>query len=228
MKLKQLEGYLGDVAAFKDPKVQLEQYPTTAHLASRILYTAESSYGDIDGKAVVDLGCGCGMLSVAAAIMGASSVVGIDIDADALETALDNLEELEISDTVDLIQASLCVRAPDTGELSLNNDLVAKMRGKFDTAILNPPFGTKPGNKGIDVLFLQAACAMADSAVYSLHKSSTRDYLVKRARAWGFDCQVLAELKFDVPMMYKFHKKKSVDIDVDLLRLSRQTRAPSA
>ncbi|KAJ1805882.1 hypothetical protein LPJ75_005189, partial [Coemansia sp. RSA 2598] len=73
MKLKQLEGYLGDVAAFREPKVQLEQYPTTAHLASRILYTAESSFGDIDDKAVVDLGCGCGMLSVAAAMMGAKS-----------------------------------------------------------------------------------------------------------------------------------------------------------
>ncbi|KAJ2325644.1 hypothetical protein GGI00_004980 [Coemansia sp. RSA 2681] len=227
MKLKQLEGYLGDVAAFKDPKVQLEQYPTTAHLASRILYTAETSYGDIDGKAVVDLGCGCGMLSVAASIMGASIVVGIDIDADALETAHDNIEDLEMGDMVDLVQASICVRDPDTGELSLNGDLVAKMKGRFDTAILNPPFGTKPGNKGIDALFLQAACAMAETAVYSLHKSSTRDYLVKRAPAWGFDCQVLAELKFDVPMMYKFHKKKSVDIDVDLLRLSRQAGAHS-
>ncbi|KAJ2745329.1 hypothetical protein GGI20_002261 [Coemansia sp. BCRC 34301] len=227
MKLKQLEGYLGDVAAFKDPKVQLEQYPTTAHLASRILYTAETSYGDIDGKAVVDLGCGCGMLSVAASIMGASSVVGIDIDADALETARDNIMDLEVGDMVDLMQASVCVKHTHTGELSLNDDLVAKMRGKFDTAILNPPFGTKPGNKGIDVLFLQAACAMAETAIYSLHKSSTRDYLVKQARAWGFDCQVLAELKFDVPMMYKFHKKKSVDIDVDLLRLSRLTRAHS-
>ncbi|KAJ2005119.1 Methyltransferase-like protein 5 [Coemansia sp. RSA 2322] len=224
MKLKQLEGYLGDVAAFKEPKIQLEQYPTTPHLASRILYTAETSFGDIEGKAVVDLGCGCGMLSVAASIMGASSVVAIDIDADALETARENTEEFDVGAVVDLVQASICERDPGTAELSLNADLVAKMAGKFDTAILNPPFGTKPGNKGIDVLFLQAACAMAEGAVYSLHKSSTREYLVKKAQAWGFDCQVLAELKFDLPMMYKFHKKKSVDIDVDLLRLSR--RAP--
>ncbi|KAJ2779043.1 hypothetical protein GGI15_003999 [Coemansia interrupta] len=224
MKLKQLEGYLGDVAAFRDPKVQLEQYPTTAHLASRILYTAESSFGDIDGKSVVDLGCGCGMLSIAAAMMGAKSVLGIDVDEDALEIAQENIGEFELDDTVDLVKASLCAEAAGSGDerLALNEDLVLPMQRKFDTAVLNPPFGTKPGNKGIDLLFLQAACTMVEGAVYSLHKTSTRDFLVKKAQSWGFDCEVLAELKFDVPMMYKFHKKKSVDIEVDLLRLSRK------
>lgn len=28
-----------DIAPFEDPKVELEQYPTGAHLASRLLYT---------------------------------------------------------------------------------------------------------------------------------------------------------------------------------------------
>ncbi|ORX67136.1 S-adenosyl-L-methionine-dependent methyltransferase [Linderina pennispora] len=205
MKLKQLEGYLSDVEAFRNPKVQLEQYPTTAHLAARILYTAESSFGDISDKSVVDLGCGCGMLSVASAIMGATNVLAIDIDADALEIAQENIDEFELDDTIDLLHASLC--QPDRDGLAMNAALVAKLSRKFDTAILNPPFGTKPGNKGIDVAFLQAACEMATTAVYSLHKSSTREFLVKKADSWGFDCEVLAELRFDVPMMYKFHKK---------------------
>ncbi|KAJ2340927.1 hypothetical protein IWW50_006594, partial [Coemansia erecta] len=213
MKLKQLEGYLGEVAAFKSPKVQLEQYPTTAHLAARVLYTAETTYGDIEGKAVVDLGCGCGMLSIAAAMMGASSVVGIDVDSDALEIAQENIDDFEVQDAVELIQASLCMDTASGSPPELDQQLVSRMKAKFDTAILNPPFGTKPGNKGIDVLFLQAACAMATGAVYSLHKTSTREYLVKKAESWGFQCEVLAELKFDVPMMYKFHKKKTVDIE---------------
>ncbi|KAI9502224.1 Methyltransferase-like protein 5 [Coemansia spiralis] len=222
MKLKLFEEYLGDVIAFKEPKIQLEQYPTSAHLASRILYTAENTYGDIDGKAVVDLGCGCGMLSIAACIMGASSVVGIDIDHAALETAQENIDEFDTGGTVDLIQASICIETSD-GLLALNEDLTFRMSKKFDTAILNPPFGTKPGNKGIDTLFLQAACAMTRNAVYSLHKTSTRDYIVRKAKSWGFECDVLAELKFDIPMMYKFHKKKSVDVGVDLVRLYRKS-----
>ncbi|KAJ2782453.1 Methyltransferase-like protein 5 [Coemansia javaensis] len=221
MKLKQLEGHLGEVAAFRDPKVQLEQYPTTAHLAARMLYTAEATYGDIAGRAVVDLGCGCGMLSLAAALMGAGCVTGIDVDADALDIAAENVEALEAEDVVDLVHASLCAAGGgDAGALAPNHALLAGMRGRFDTAVLNPPFGTKPGNKGIDVAFLQAACAMATGAVYSLHKSSTREHLVRKAASWGYTCEVLAELRFDVPMMYKFHKKKSVDIAVDLLRLS--------
>lgn len=33
MKQKQLESYLDDVDVFEDPKLELEQYPTTPHLA---------------------------------------------------------------------------------------------------------------------------------------------------------------------------------------------------
>ena len=53
------------------PKRELEQYVTTPHLAARMLYTAESSFGDIDEKDVLDLGCGCAILSIASVMMGA-------------------------------------------------------------------------------------------------------------------------------------------------------------
>ena len=33
MKRKELEGYLQDVDVFENPKVLLEQYPTTPHIA---------------------------------------------------------------------------------------------------------------------------------------------------------------------------------------------------
>lgn len=31
--------------------------------------------------------------------------------------------------------------------------------------------------------------------------------------------EILAELKWDIPSMYKFHKKKSVDIEVDFIKI---------
>ena len=34
---------------------------------------------------------------------------------------------------------------------------------------------------------------------------------------------MIAEMKFDIPQMHKFHKKKSVDVEVDLIRLHRPT-----
>ena len=42
------------------------------------------------GERVLDVGCGSGVLSVAAALLGAGEVVGIDIDPDAVPVTIDN------------------------------------------------------------------------------------------------------------------------------------------
>ena len=76
MKLKKLESYLQDVEGFNEPKVLLEQYETPCHIASVMLFTIESSFGDIAGKTIADLGCGCGMLSIGAALLNADYVLG--------------------------------------------------------------------------------------------------------------------------------------------------------
>ncbi len=86
MKLKELESHLQQVDAFESPKILLEQYPTRAHIAARVLHTAQASFGDLEDKSVADLGCGCGVLSIGAVMLGAGAVVGFDIDPDALET----------------------------------------------------------------------------------------------------------------------------------------------
>ena len=36
LKLKELEGYLQDVDVFEKPKIKLEQYPTTPHIAGKV------------------------------------------------------------------------------------------------------------------------------------------------------------------------------------------------
>lgn len=38
---------------------------------------------------------------------------------------------------------------------------------------------------------------------------------------FGFPGKVIAKLNYDIPAMYKFHKKKSVDIEVDLIRFEK-------
>uniref|UniRef100_A0A453QTE5 Methyltransferase small domain-containing protein n=1 Tax=Aegilops tauschii subsp. strangulata TaxID=200361 RepID=A0A453QTE5_AEGTS len=96
MKLKQLEGLLGGLTQFSDPKVELEQYATGPHIASRMLYTAENSFDDISGKVVADFGCGCGTLAVASALLDAEHVTGIDIDLQSLELAQENATDLEV------------------------------------------------------------------------------------------------------------------------------------
>ncbi|KAL5729132.1 hypothetical protein ACHQM5_002124 [Ranunculus cassubicifolius] len=188
MKLKQLESHLGNLQQFSNPKIELEQYPTGPHIASRMLYSAENSFGDISGKIVADFGCGCGTLAIAAGLLDAQYIIGIDVDSQSLELASLNAEDLEIVDTV----------------------------------VMNPPFGTR--KKGADMTFLQAGLNVASQAVYSLHKTSTRDH-VKRAALRDFNAksaEVLCELRYAVPQSYKFHKKKEVDIAVDLWRFVPQ------
>lgn len=87
MKLKKLEEYLQGVDDFERPKILLEQYATPSHIASVMMYTIQSKYGDIEDKFVADLGCGCGMLSIASFLLGAGQTIGFDIDADALEVS---------------------------------------------------------------------------------------------------------------------------------------------
>ncbi|KAL5729133.1 hypothetical protein ACHQM5_002124 [Ranunculus cassubicifolius] len=206
MKLKQLESHLGNLQQFSNPKIELEQYPTGPHIASRMLYSAENSFGDISGKIVADFGCGCGTLAIAAGLLDAQYIIGIDVDSQSLELASLNAEDLELD--MELINS-------DISNLSWKGQIV-------DTVVMNPPFGTR--KKGADMTFLQAGLNVASQAVYSLHKTSTRDH-VKRAALRDFNAksaEVLCELRYAVPQSYKFHKKKEVDIAVDLWRFVPQ------
>jgi len=88
----------------------------------------------------------------------------------------------------------------------------------FDTVIMNPPFGTR--KKGADLIFLKMAISLATRAVYSLHKTSTRKRVTSMAKELGVHAKVIAELRFDLPASYKFHKQDSVDVQVDLIRFA--------
>ena len=99
---------------------------------------------------------------------------------------------------------------------------VFPLRGDcVDTVLTNPPFGTKPDKAGIDIQFLKLGCQLARRSVYSFHKRSTRDYVLKTIKALDNikDVSVIAEMKFDLPRTYKFHTAASVDIEVDLIRV---------
>ena len=69
--------------------------------------------------------------------------------------------------------------------------------------------------------FLQNALSITSNVVYSLHKTSTRDYILKMAKEWNSEAEVLAELRFDLRKTYKFHQKQSLDIAVDFIRFCK-------
>ncbi|CAO2603246.1 rRNA N6-adenosine-methyltransferase METTL5 [Lemmus lemmus] len=130
-----------------------------------MLYIIHNTYDDTENKVVAGLGCSCGVLSIGAVMLGAGLCAGFDLDEQALEIFTRNVEEFELTD-VDMIQCDVC-------------SLCNRMSKVFDTIIMNPPFGTK-NNKATDMAFLKTALGMARAAVYSLHKSSTREHVQKK------------------------------------------------
>lgn len=122
-----------------------------------------------------------------------------------------NLEEMEIDSQIDIVQADLT--AWD----------ISGFEGRFDTVLMNPPFGTKK-NAGLDVKFLETGIRFARSAVYSLHKSSTRDFVRKKGVEWGTRPEIVAQLRYNIEASYKFHKKQSVDVEVDFWRFELENK----
>lgn len=203
MKLKELKSILQQFNSFESPNIALEQYATLPDTAANLLDVAK--FEDIEGKFVADLGCGCGTLGIGAALLDAGFCIGFDIDNAALEIAEENRDNVDCTN-IDFIQCDVS---------TLEN---SKWHKAFDTVIMNPPFGTK--NKGVDVMFLQAAASLAKHSVYSLHKSSTVEHIGKVALALNMKMETLYEVIFELPKTYKMHRKESVDISVNLLRFS--------
>lgn len=191
MKKRDLEIRLQNLAPFKEPKVELEQYPTHSSIATDILFEAYAN-GDIAGKDVVDLGCGTGIFAIGASLLGASSVKAYDLDDGALAIARDNADALGCD--IDFIQAD-----------------ISEVEGKFDTALMNPPFGSQ--RKHADQPFLRTAMRVAD-VVYSIHMACTLDYLNKETQTFSKEIVGHRIYKYDIPHTFTFHTKtkKSVDI----------------
>ena len=191
---------------FDCPDVRLEQYQTPPHIAARILWEIETYFGDIGGKSVLDLGCGCGTLGLGSLFLGANKAVGVDIDQRAIDIALENAKELKfLEEKITFIQCDV----QQLDEMTLGGL-------HFDTVIMNPPFGTRD-QVGIDTIFIQKALMLADT-VYSMHKTSTRSFWVKKAKEWNVKMKPIFEIRFNIENTYKFHMDTSRDIKVDLLQ----------
>lgn len=59
------------------------------------------------GFRVLDVGCGSGILSIAALGLGADSVVAVDVEADAVKASRKNLQAADMLDRVTLVEGAL-------------------------------------------------------------------------------------------------------------------------
>ena len=204
-KIKRIVSVLQEVKSFESPLVSLEQHQTPPELAAELLALIYS-YDDIQDKVVLDLGCGTGIFGLGCVYLGASRVIGVDVDPAAIDLARQNAEELELSQKDD---QKISFIVGDVTRLTTGDD---RLKG-IDTVIMNPPFGTKK-EIHIDYEFVHIALQFANK-VYSLHKSSTRKFWEKKVN-WN-----VTVLKKDIPFCisktFKCHKEKEGYTHVDLL-----------
>lgn len=197
MKRKDLEMRLQSLKTFENPKASLEQYPTPSSIASEILFNAYAA-GDVEGREVVDLGCGTGIFAIGASLLGASKVTAYDIDPIALDTARENAGRLGC-------------------DIEFACSDVSSVDARCDTVFMNPPFGSQ--NKHADRPFLSKAMDMADS-VYTIHMACTLEYIEKTVSARGRSIDYYKIYKYQIPHTFSFHSKtkKSVDITAVSIR----------
>jgi putative methylase len=199
-----LEGQLALVAGFENPRVGLEQYPTPPDLAAHVVHVADLN-GDVQGRTVLDLGTGTGMLALGAALRGPDRVVGVEIDREALLTARQNRRRVGTRTAVDWVQA-------DATRLPL------RFEDESVTVVMNPPFGAQHGREHTDRAFLETAAAVADVS-YSVHNEGSRDFVEAFAADNGGEVTHAFEATFTLDRQFDFHDADSRDITTEVYRI---------
>jgi len=194
MKQRKLEMLLEEIEGFSDPELELEQYQTPSLLAAEILHFAYMQ-GDLDDS-VQDLGCGTGILAIGAKLLGARTVVGYDMDPEALEIANINARKLGVE--IDFVFSD-----------------IADIEGHVKTTVMNPPFGARV--KGRDRPFLSSALRTSE-VIYSIHNRGSLAFIQKFIKPAIITHSYVA--KFPIKRIFDFHKKEREVIEVEIYRIT--------
>jgi len=198
MKKQQLEIALQKLAPLPVQSARLEQYATPAHVAADMLWEAFTA-GDVEGKSVVDLGCGNGVFAIGAKLLGAKEALGVDVDPEAVKVAMENSQTLQL--IVDFQEGD-----------------VTEISGRFDTVLQNPPFGAQ--TKNADRAFIKKAIELAPRT-YSLHNEGTEEFVQQMVSSLGARAVLVKKYKFEIPYAFEFHTKPVETISVVLLRFEK-------
>jgi ribosomal protein L11 methyltransferase len=79
----------------------------------------------IAGKSIIDFGCGSGILSIAALLLGAARVVAIDHDHQALEATADNAENNQVQSKLTILHSEQPLET--VADITLANILAATL-----------------------------------------------------------------------------------------------------
>jgi len=204
---RELEGQLAVVAGFENPQATLEQYPTPPALAAHVIHLADL-HDDIEGRTILDLGTGTGMLTLGAALRGPARVIAVELDSGPLATAVENRRRVGTRTPIHWLQAD-ATRLP----LSIPEPV---------TVVMNPPFGAHDGQAGADRGFLSAVADMA-SVSYSVHNAGSKGFIEAFADDNGGSVTHAFSAAFAVDNQFEHHDKQRGEIDTEVYRIEWNT-----
>jgi len=203
----QLAPYSKTPASFLMKKY-LEQYQTPTDIAARMAWTAYMKK-HLESSTVLDMGCGMGVLTIAAVLNSAKRSICLDIDAEILEAG-----SAFIKDHYSSVSPRIIFVCGDATELEFNG---------VDVVLMNPPFGVVPGNRGLDTLFLISAFRNS-RFIYSLHKYSKGfvNLLRRLTLEYGYAVTWFELLDFKIPMTYPRHRRRVYRVKTLFIGLERE------
>lgn len=203
MRRADLVRRLDRVPAPTTPRRALEQVATPPEAAAELLFGALAA-DDLEGRTVLDLGAGTGRLAIGAALLGARSVVGVEVDP-ALRPAAERAARAAAVD-VEFVTANVA----DWGRPS-------------EVVVMNPPFGAQTAHA--DRPFWDAAFRLATRAVYAFALADSRTFIERRAVA--ADARVVATrpIAWALPRIFPHHTRRRVALAVDLWALRTERHA---
>jgi ribosomal protein L11 methyltransferase len=160
-------------------------FGTGAHPTTQMMLAAIEDYLQ-PGQTVADLGCGSGILSIAAARLGARHALALDIDAQAVESARQNAQRNGLADRIQVERGSLERLLEEVERGGLAFDLVlANILAPVLHDMLLRGLGrsVSPGGKLIlsGILDYQAEPLADEASRLGLNPTETRSYADWRA-----------------------------------------------
>lgn len=193
---------LSSLAPHPQHDAQLEQYATEGDLAARWLGEIHT-FGDLEGRPVVDVGAGNGILGLGAMLLGASSLLMVEADQEVLAVAGSNAELLGL-------EATLLCRT-----LSAEEGLPT-IEGS--TVVANPPWGFQA--KGADRPVLEGIFSSDAEVVHLMHHAEAV-HVVPLAHHLGWQAEDVLVSAFRLPPVHAHQGSGRRSTDVICRRFTR-------
>jgi putative methylase len=194
---------LSGLEGFPTANAVLEQVATPPEAAATLLGAAVAR-GDLEGRSILDLGSGTGVLSIGAMLLRAASVVGIEVEATAVEAADRNAARVGVEATFRV--------AP-----------VAPGLPRVDTVVMNPPFGAQ--RRHADRPFWDAAFETSRRRIYAFALAQSRSFIEGRAVERSARVESTEPVRWELPATFPHHRKRRVGLEVDLWVVSPRESA---